>query len=257
MTTDYQQLIQLPRPVYGHSESLPNQALRFEHSHPWLQFSYARTGVLDVYTATGRFLAPPQRAVWIPAGVMHRVHCSAHTQIRSLYIEAQVLKRTIDRCEVVEVTPLLTELIQSFSGYGELYDEEGEQGRLVQVLLDQLSRAASANSMLPLPTDLRLGPLITRLQQQPDTDFSLNEWAQHLQTSEKTISRLFKQQTGLSFRLWRQRLRLLSALPLLEQQQPVTAVALACGYESISAFIHAFDQYFGCTPGEFFRPVSQ
>lgn len=257
MIADYEELTQLPRPVYGHSESLPNQALSFEHSHPWLQFSYARTGVLDVYTATGRFLAPPQRAVWIPARVMHRVHCSAHTQIRSLYIDAQVLKRTIDRCEVVEVTPLLTELIQSFSGYGELYDEEGEQGRLVQVLLDQLSQASRANSMLPLPTDPRLQALITGLQQQPDTGLSLYEWAQQLSISEKTISRLFKQQTGLSFRLWRQRLRLLSALPLLEQHQPVTEVALACGYESISAFIHAFDQYFGCTPGEFFRPIGQ
>jgi AraC-like DNA-binding protein len=30
-------------------------------------------------------------------------------------------------------------------------------------------------------------------------------------------------------------------------------VALACGYDSTSAFIAAFRQQFGCTPGEFFR----
>ncbi len=60
------------------------------------------------------------------------------------------------------------------------------------------------------------------------------------------------QQTGLTFRLWRQRLRLLHALPLLEQKHSVTEVSLACGYESTSAFISAFGEHFGSTPGEFF-----
>lgn len=256
MIEHLEQLEHLPRPIYGHSEALPNQALGFEHSHPWLQFSYARTGVLDVYTATGRFLAPPQRAVWIPAGVVHRVRCSTHTQIRSLYIEAKALKRAVQHCEVVEVTPLLAELIHTFSDYPEKYDEQGEQGRLVAVLLDQLSQAENANSMLPLPTDKRLQPLVRQLQQAPELNRSLLAWAQQLGVSEKTISRIFRQQTGLSFRLWRQRLRLLSALSLLEQHQPVTEVALACGYDSTSAFIHAFSLYFGCTPGEFFRSAS-
>jgi len=30
-------------------------------------------------------------------------------------------------------------------------------------------------------------------------------------------------------------------------------VALGCGYESLSAFIAAFREQFGATPGEFFR----
>jgi len=53
-----------------------------------VQFSYASQGVLEILTADGRYVAPPQRAVWIPAGVEHRVQCSANTRIRSLYIES-------------------------------------------------------------------------------------------------------------------------------------------------------------------------
>ena len=64
---------------------------------------------------------------------------------------------------------------------------------------------------------------------------------------------LFQRETGLSFRAWRQRLRLLAALTPLERGERVTDVALACGYDSTSAFISAFRQQFGCTPGEFFR----
>ena len=101
----------LPRPIYGQTEALPNKVLGYRHSHPWVQFSYAISGVLEVQTTHGRFIAPPQRAVWIPAGIKHRVHSSVHTQIRSLYIDHQVLVEPPQTCRVVEVTPLLKELI--------------------------------------------------------------------------------------------------------------------------------------------------
>jgi len=69
--------------------------------------------------------------------------------------------------------------------------------------------------------------------------------------STRTLERLFLRHTGVSMRQWRQRARLLAALPLLERGDTVTDVALACGYESTSSFIASFRQFFGCTPGRF------
>ncbi|MGL6089717.1 MAG: AraC family ligand binding domain-containing protein, partial [Pseudomonas paracarnis] len=83
-------LSSLPRPVYGRTESLPNRALTRRHSHPWVQLSYAISGVLEIQTSVGRFVAPPQRAVWIPAGMPHRVFSSPHTEMRSLYLDCSV-----------------------------------------------------------------------------------------------------------------------------------------------------------------------
>ena len=243
----------LPRPIYGQTEALPNQVIGFRHSHPWVQFSYASSGVLEVQTAQGRFIAPPQRAVWIPAGIKHQVQCSAQTQIRSLYIDNKVLTDPPSNCRVVEVSPLLKELIRSFGEFPAEYDEHSAEGRLAAVLLDQLTHAPDMGLMLPLPADKRLQKIVAQLQKQPDASDTLSQWAQRLHLSEKTLSRLFVQQTGLTFRRWRQRLRLLNALPLLEQKQSVTEVALACGYDSTSAFIAAFSEHFGTTPGEFFK----
>lgn len=243
----------LPRALYGHTEALPNHVLGYRHSHPWVQFSYAISGVLEVQTAQGRFIAPPQCAVWVPAGVKHRVHCSAQTHIRSLYIDHQVLQHTPDHCRVVEVSPLLKELICVFADLPVEYDEQSAEGRLAAVLLDQLTHASDMGLMLPLPADKRLQKIVAQLQKHPDATDTLSQWAHRLAISEKTLSRLFIQQTGLTFRLWRQRLRLLSALPLLEQKHAVTDVALACGYESTSAFIAVFREHFGSTPGEFFK----
>ncbi len=50
---------------------------------------------------------------------------------------------------------------------------------------------------------------------------------------------------------WRQRLRMLRAVQLLAEGQPVTAAALAVGYSSVSAFIAVFKKEFGATPGRY------
>lgn len=247
------ELPSLPRPLYGRVESLTNRALTFRHTHPWVQLSYAIAGVLEVQTAGARFVAPPQRAVWVPAGVEHRVFSSPRTEMRSLYIDSGAVPWGPHECRVLAVSPLLRELIRRFSALPAEYDEQGAPGRLAAVLLDELQAAPAVALMLPLPQDARLREVCQGLQDASLRQLGLSEWGERLGVSEKTLSRLFLRETGLSFRVWRQRQRLLDALTPLEQGERVTDVALACGYDSLSAFIAAFRRQFGATPGEFFR----
>jgi AraC-like DNA-binding protein len=253
---DLLELKELPRPVYGHARSIPNRVIAHRHSHPWTQLSYALKGVIEVTTAGGRFVAPPQRAVWIPAGLPHRVACSPATQISSLYIESDALPRATAECRVLGVGPLLRELIRSFRKLPVLYDEAGADGRLAQVLLDQLACAPDTGLMLPLPSDPRLRKVCAALQAHPHKQEALKQWAARLEVSEKTLGRLFFQETGMGFRQWRQRMRLLGSLPYLERGDRVTDVALACGYKSTSAFIAAFREHMGGTPGDFMPRVA-
>ena len=242
-------LTALPRPVYGSIQGLPNVAIGHRHTHKWVQLSYAIRGVIEVSTATGRFVAPPHRAIWIPARVSHSVRSAPDTEIRSLYIDPDAVAYH-PACRVLVVTPLMRELIRTFSELRVEYDEEGSEGRLVRVLLDQLAAAPEADLALPWPNDRRLRKLCEELQAKPDSRKSLSDYSQQMQLSERSLSRLFVQETGLSFRRWRQRSRLLSSLPLLERGDRVTDVALACGYESMSAFVAAFREQMGMTPGE-------
>lgn len=247
-----QALRSLPRPVYGHVDGLPNRAIGQRHRHPWAQLSYAARGVVEVITDTARYMAPPLHAIWVPAGVAHAVHRFEGTEIRSLYVRPDALRGDREGCRVVEVTPLLRELIRTFGTYPVEYDEEGEHGRLVRVLLDQLCSAPEADLAVPWPSDARLRRICRELEAHPDSARRLSDHALRLGVSEKTLSRLFLQQTGLTFRAWRQRLRILVALPMLERGDRVTDVAIACGYDSMSAFIAAFRLFTGVTPGEAF-----
>ncbi|MCY1247397.1 HTH-type transcriptional regulator NimR [compost metagenome] len=107
-----------------------------------------------------------------------------------------------------------------------------------------------------MPHEPRLLQLCQTLIDQPTASLTLGDWAQRLGTSEKTLTRLFQRETGMNFRLWRQRQRLLASLGSLESGASVTSAALDCGYDSTSAYIAAFKGLFGFTPGELFRQRS-
>ena len=241
----------LPRPVYGHADGLPNVAIPRPHRHPWAQLSYATQGYLQVWTPAARFVALAQRAVWIPAGLSHQVRQSPQTVIRSLYLDPVALGLDWPDCRVLAISPLLHELIRQFSTLPVEYDPDGPDGRLARVLADQLAVSQEAGLILPWPTDPRLQTVCRQLQAHPDTAPDLGTFSRQLGLSDKTLTRLFQQQTGLGFRLWRQRARLVHALPLLERGDRITDVALACGYDSLSSFIAAFRTHTGVTPRAF------
>jgi len=248
------ELTGLPRPLYARAESLSAGSWTPPHEHDWVQFSYAISGVLGVHTAEGSFFAPSQWGVWIPAGLEHQVVTSMRAEMRSLYVRREDCLWASPRCRVLEVTPLARELIKGFCQLPVDYPEGNTvEGRLVNVLLDQLASLPEVGFSLPLPRHPRLLSLCNELIENPELAVTLSDWANRMGTSEKTLMRLFQRETGLSFRGWRQRMRLLSSLDALEQGQSVTTAALCSGYDSTSAFIAAFKGLFGTTPGELFR----
>ncbi|MFO1357641.1 AraC family transcriptional regulator [Plasticicumulans sp.] len=248
-------LERLPRAVYARAESLPAGSWVRPHRHDWVQLSWALSGVLEVRTDTGCWLAPPQRAVWIPPGTLHEVNASARAEMRSLYLDASRTAWAPLRCRVLAVSPLVRELILALSARPLEYDPDGPAGRLAEVLLDAIAELPELDFGLPLPADARLRRLCEALQAEPADARTLPEWAARCGLSERTLTRRFRRETGLSFADWRRRLRLLLALGALEAGRSVTAVALDSGYDSLSAFIAAFRNEFGTTPKALFAPA--
>ena len=243
---------QLPRPVFPRAESLRDISWTDLHSHAWAQLSYAVTGIVSAHTPQGNFVAPPQRALWIPANTPHTVTTSAQAELRTLYLDASVTPWAKPRCRVLEISPLARELIRAVAALPPHFEDNGPDGRLVTVLLDQLAALPEVELSLPLPVSPRLQGLCAALQRQPSDKRTLAALAKEAGASERTVAREFARETGLTFRQWRMRSRLLLSLTALEQGESVTAVALDYGYDSPSAFIAAFRRLFGKTPGEFF-----
>lgn len=221
------------------------------HTHDWHQLVYAASGALLVETHAGGWIVPPARAVWIPANVTHRLTARGRVQLRTLYV-ARHLRAASRPLGVIQVSPLLRELILCVVQRGTLDARSAPDDRLARVLRDQLHTIAVVPLELRVPTDHVAGMLAGLLRHDPGAN--LDDLALRVGASRRTLERRFHDQTGLSLGRWRQRLRLVHAIELMAEGRPVSEVGWAVGYASTSAFVTAFRRQLGTTPGRYFAP---
>lgn len=236
----------LPGPT---SRSLRHRARIEWHDHAEHQLIYPSTGALRVRTRAGAWVVPPHRAVWVPAAVAHSHEAHGPTEMRTLRFDPSVNPLGLDGPTVLAVTPLLREVIIALTDDADLTG--GQRRNLERVALDQLRRVEALPLCLPSPADPRLRDVTAILTTDPGDQRGLAELGRAVGAAERTLSRLFREQTGLTFPQWRTQLRLHHSLTLLASGDSVTAVAAACGYRSPSAFIESFREAFGVTPGRY------
>lgn len=239
----------VPRPVVALADEYPAHFVDPRHRHERAQLLYAASGVMSVVTDGASFVIPPQRAIWMPAGVFHEVTCRSPVSVRTLYVDAAGdLPR---ECRVIEVSELLRALILTAMTLPREYDPAGRDGRIVQLILDSIATPTSPMLSAPMPHDARLLRVCQALIEDPTRADSLDDWAAKACMSRRTFTRAFREETGMSLAEWRQHVRLLEALARLACGQPVTTIAYDVGYESPSAFTAAFQRAFGVPPSRY------
>lgn len=232
--------------------NLPNGHAIHSHFHEWHQLIYASRGVMTVNTTSGTWVVPSKRAVWVPAGIDHEIRMTGAVWMRTLYLSPKLKASLPGHCHVIDVSPLLRELILHTIDIGMLDRDVPGQRRLIGVIVDQLNSVAAVPLKLPMPSDSRALRIAEALRESPGDTTSLSHLSKQSGASKRTIERLFQTETEMSFGKWRQQLRLLHALRLLALGESVTGAALEVGYDSTSAFISAFKTVLGTTPGRYY-----
>ena len=242
----------MTRAVVVHAADYPSGARVPPHRHAVAQLIYASEGVMTVTTAAGRWVVPPQRGVWVPPRVAHRIRMTGEVHMRTVYLEPGRVEDAPTGCCVVHISPLMRELILRAVSFDGSEPAEGPEERVVALLVDEIRAARVAPLHLPTPVDSRLLRVTGALRDDPGDARTLDDWSRSAGASARTLARLFLRETGMGFRAWRQQARLLRALERLADGEPVTRVALELGYESPSAFIAMFRRTLGETPGRYF-----
>jgi AraC-like DNA-binding protein len=221
------------------------------HDHPWGQLAFCNTGVMRVVSDAAAWLSPPTRAIWLPAGVAHEIVMKGEVATRFLYVCPELAEPLPLQPEVIEVAPLLRELILHVLRIRMLHPDMPEQDRLARLLIDITVQARRVDLVLPLPSDKRALALAEQLQDEPSNNAGLGDLARRAGASLRTLQRLFPAETGLTLEAWRQKARLIWSITRLSAGASVSTAAFDAGYESPSAFIAAFKRQFGVTPGRF------
>jgi AraC-like DNA-binding protein len=240
-------------PVCGLTDEYPAGFVDPVHAHDRIQVLYACSGVMSVVTPTTSFVVPPQRAVWLPAGMLHEVSCRGAVSLRTLYIDPARYAQAPE-CRVIEVSDFLRALILKVVSFGQEYDMQGQAGRIVEVLLDEIATMPIAPYGATMPADPRLLRVCKAILANPADNRDVDDLARIAGMARRTFTRAFKRETGMGLAVWRQQVRLMEALSLMATGRPVTTIAFDVGYDSPSAFTAMFRRAYGVPPSMYALP---
>lgn len=222
------------------------------HHHERGQLVYASHGSLQVMSMGTRFMVPSQFAAWVPPGVIHSVTSTTPIDYSSLFIDVLACKTLPQHTQLLHLTSILKELTKTAACDDQTKCSD-KQKRLNAVILDQMSLLQPACVALPIPRSVRMNPLVEYFLSRPNEQIDLPYWAQLLSMSERTLTRNFKRDTGLTLGQWLQHVKVLRAIELLENGKSVKTTAFDVGYQQPSAFISMFKRITGVTPLEFLQ----
>lgn len=240
-------LFKIHRAIKSQGESLPL------HAHEEGQLTFAASGIVQVHTDQGMWLVPPQLAAWVPSGVRHRIEIMADAELWIVLWQPSAIMNwashgSLERPFVLQITPFLRSLLTEAVSV----DPALEKAELiVRLMLPELVALPMAPTFLPMPTSPTGQRVADLVLADPRNLIGLEELASLAATSVRTVSRLFPLETGLSFKAWRQRARIVQAMEQLDRGNSPTTVALKIGFNSIAAFSHAFRQVTAMTPKAF------
>lgn len=223
------------------------------HAHDEAQLTFVMSGIVQVETNEGRWFVPPQLAVWIPPDVLHRVEVLADAELWLVHWQSPAVRDWAppslpDRTFALHVTPLLRALLAAVFST----DVPRKKTELiVRLMLHELNEAPDAPTFLPMPSTAAGRRVAEVALRDSQNRLSANETASRAAMSLRSMSRLFPAETGLTFKAWRQRARIVQAMDRLSRGHSIAHVSAGVGFSSTAAFSHAFRQVTGTTPTAF------
>jgi len=222
------------------------------HCHPHAELLYANSGTVKITTPFASWVVPPYRAVWFPPGCDHQTDTLGAAEVCRVYIHAASCPEKAPRTAcLLQTSSLLRELARRAAGIPKQYDEQGREGRLMALLLDEIDWTPARDVTMPRFHDGRLIAIEDALVANPGDKRTIGEWAAFAGASTRNLARLFEREAGMSFRQWREQFRALAAIPRLVNGEPVTNLATDFGYETPGAFATMFRRVIGMTPSRY------
>lgn len=212
------------------------------------QLLYAPSGCMTVTTSDKQFVLPPFRMLWIPANEIHRVNFRNIVAYRSIYFDAIDAEKYMgSSLKVLHVNPLLKAIIERIC-FWEWVPLNREQENIINVFWNEMIVAPQERLELKMPYDIRFKKMVEEWTQRVSVPPMLKDLAGKIGVVEKTITRIFKKETGLSYQDWRQQWRLQRSIELLVEGNSIGEVAYILDFSSDSAFIEFFKKHTGSTP---------
>lgn len=247
-----------------------------QHFHSAVEVILPLRGEVLITVAEEEYHVQAGEVILIPAGCTHSLHMGDDSERELLLYEmngvftlkefsalrqmmAKPLHLTLTHPCCERVRGIFFEIIQkhrsgamlrnmyNYALLLEIYAILGEE------YLNTSATAAERNSLQrQLSGEDAFNRALDHLNKNYMDDMTLDSLAAYAGFSRYTLSRMFRQHTGLTFTQFLSRRRVDMAMELLASTKlPVTQVALQCGFNSIATFNRVFREVKGCTPTQY------
>ncbi len=236
----------LPRIVF-----MPKNSIYPNHLHDYGEFNFCYRGVLNIQINEKHFLVPPQYGLWLPPRIEHIASNDDEVMHCSLYILSEYCDGLPTEPTILILNPLIRSILWYLQEKSVIDLTSNKDKRLLQVLVDQLSEMPKVASYLPMTNHRILKPILHFLDKEPNSSLSLPDLAKQFNTTERTLIRHSKKELGMTLSEWKQRLRIIKSLSLLDTTDyTIESIAFELGYNSASAFSSVFKKLMKMSPVE-------
>jgi len=224
-----------------------------EHSHARGQLVALTQGLIIVEAGSERWMHPSHRCAWIPPDCKHAARSVGGAAGAMVDLSPEMCRGLPKMPCMFNSSELLFAIVHRMVDWDLRQPLNPAKKRLITTLRDEIRHPDQQPLRLTIPREERLSRIADALLDDVGDHRTLDAWAHVGGMARRTFMRAFSAETGMSFGRWRQQARLFAALEMLAQRKSVTEVAIAVGYDSVSAFIEMFRTMLGTTPRTYFR----
>ncbi len=240
----------LPVSLFLRTTLMPDDAIFPSHIHSWGEFVYYHNGVVQVMVEQERYLVPPQYGIWLPPNMQHVGLNRREVFQSSLYVVGELCGTLPTKPQALMVSPFMRSVLDH-ARESTLDYKSQRHLRLLTVFLDELADTPRAGTFLPASEDAVLGEILHYLESHPEDNRSVAELAHEAKITERTLARKCRQDLGMPLTEWRNRMRVVNAIAMIEEGKNVESIASEFGYSSASASIAMFKKLTGVTPASY------
>lgn len=217
-------------------------------------FGYIESGMIQLRTIRECLIFSAGMTVYIPPGIPYiKRSIKGSAKNWFIHLPKKYTENLPDEITTFGTSELLLAVFRRVRVYDKTTAENSPYVRLLAVLIDEISCLKKANHLhIPIPRATSLTKVAAEILKNPSDMQSIDHWSSVAAMSRRSFTKHFKKETGLSFSLWRQRVKLVAALKMLEEKRTNTEIALTLGYKNASTFNVLFSRQFGISPGKYF-----
>ena len=228
------------------------------HTHELHQLLYAFEGVAEVETDGSHHLLPPQQAAWIPAGLPHQTTLRRVRTV-AVFFDPAMVRGHDDRVRVLSATAPVREMVV-YAGRWRIDRASSDptaDAFFTALALLTADWLETEETPLHLPTSAV--PVIAAVMRHTQAHLAQvdeRSLCAAVGVSERALRRMFRSETGMTWREYRTTSRVLRAMAMLaEHDRSVLETATTVGFDSLSGFERAFVRVTGERPRAYRRRV--